>query len=698
MGLDLSMYAPDDVEKRMYHSGRPSRISQVPLEEREFIAWDGEGINLDGPNFPQSYTLFGCSTGEYVSSDTHLNTFRLLDFIISIGEKHPSAYHVGFAFNYDANMLLRSLSERNIRRIHESGSITLTRPGTNHRFYIHFIPGKWFQVTRKGIKHGNKNPTDKITVRIYDLFSFFGCSFIKAYKDLVGEIPTIVREGKANRNNFATLTADYVQTYWAAEIAMLRELAEALRSRLYGAGLRINQWHGPGALASYTLKRHSIKTHMAEAPKKVREAAAYAYAGGRFEMFRLGRTIGPIYSMDINSAYPYGIMQLPSLSAGQWNWVERPTRIAKFGVYRVRLLPRPGGTFLERAPGPLFHRDKMGNISFPWVTEGWYWSPEVRNLSRLKSERYEIVEGWEYVGYSDAKRPFAFVQQDYDLRQEWKRAGNSSQLALKLMLNSLYGKMAQRVGWNEVSRTAPTWHQLEWAGWATSNCRAMLWEVMSRIPYSDLLAVETDGLYTTRDPASLGIRGSSDLGGWEVEVYDEILYVQSGMAWLRKGDCPDDCRHDRDIASGGEMDSRCAWSCKRRGLDARTFSLDACRDYLRTLGPEQQWQPYRGTTTRFVGMGAALAGNAPFKVRHCVWQTVDRDISPGQGGKRIHVHKQCVACSQGLSAWDTTHDMSIRSLAYSDPISKAHDIPWESDDTSVYQWREYEEREQGLVK
>lgn len=694
--LDLSALTLTPTEKEWYHTGKPSRVSQVPLEERDFIAWDGEGVNLDGPNFPQSYTLFGCSTGDYISSDKHLNTFALLDFIIRIGQENPTAYHVGFAFNYDANMLLRSLSEKTLRRIHESGSVTLNRPGTKHKYYIHVIPGKWFQVTRKGLNHGPKNPTDKVTVRIYDLFSFFGCSFIKAYKDLVGDIPTIVREGKANRNNFATLSADYVQTYWTAEISMLRELAEALRARLYSAGLRVNQWHGPGALASYTLKARGIKKAMAEAPKKVREAAAYAYAGGRFEMYKLGRTIGPVYSMDINSAYPFGIAQLPSLSVGQWIWVESPTRIARFGVYRVRLLPRAGGSFLERAPGPLFHRDKLGNISFPWVTEGWYWSPEVRNLAKLKSEQYEIVEGWEYVGYAGTEKPFAFVQQDYDLRQEWKRAGISAQLGIKLMLNSLYGKMAQRVGWNEVNRTAPTWHQLEWAGWTTSNCRAMLWELMSRIPYSDLLAVETDGLYTTRDPATLGITSSNQLGGWEIEVYDEILYVQSGMAWLRKGTCPDDCRHDREIANGGEMDSRCAWTCKRRGLDARTFSLDACRDYLRTLQPESQWEPYRGTTTRFIGLGAALAGNAPFKMRHCVWQTVDRDISPGKGGKRIHVHKQCGACSEGLSAWDSTHDMSIRSLAYAAPNSHPHDIPWEND--SKYDWREYEEREQGLVR
>lgn len=667
--MNLSDLMVEDAEFQPYHSGKPSRLSQVPLDERPFIAWDGEGVNIDGEGRPQSYTLFGCSTGDYISSNSHIHTFDLLDLIIKVGENNKAAYHVGFAFNYDSNMILRSLSEGALQKIHENGKLTIKRQ-SGARYHIQFLPGKWFSVTRYGAKYDRKtNPHDKISVKIYDIFSFFGCSFIKAYEDLCGAVPDVVREGKAARNDFSSLTPEYVQTYWRAEIRMLRDLADELRKRMYGAGLRINQWHGPGALANFANKKYNVKPHMAESPEPVREAARYGYAGGRFEMFRLGRTEGPIYSMDINSAYPYGITQLPSLTVGEWRHVEFPKRLARFGIYRIRLLPRAGGSFLERAPGPLFHRDKMGNISFPWILEGWYWSPEVRNLRRLNPSQYEIVEGWEYVGWSNGPQPFGWVQEMYDLRRKWKAEGNASQLALKLCMNSLYGKMAQRVGWNEVKRTAPTWHQLEWAGWVTSNCRAMLWDVMARIPRDQILAVETDGLYTTKHPDELGITNSKELGGWEIEVYDEILYVQSGLAWLRKGD---------------------KWICKRRGLDARTFGLDDCRNYLRTLRAENEWAPYVGTTTRFIGLGAALASNTPLRQKHCVWQTVEREIRPGQGGKRIHIAGQCAACREGYTAYEKAHDMTIRSLAYADPMSHEHDIPWENGDQG-YLWRDVQD-------
>lgn len=668
---DMLRFQAMESELSPYHNGEDSPTHVVPLEQREFIAWDGEGMNLAGPKKPQSFVLFGASTGDVITSDTHIHTFQLLDLIVKVGSEHRNVFHVAFAFNYDANMIIKSLHRNAKEQLHKAGFVRLKKvDGTAYR--IQFHPGKWFHVTRyEAGYHPTKNHRAKVSVRIYDIFTFFGKSFVKAYTELVGPVPQEVVEGKAQRNDFASLGIEHVERYWRLEIAMLVQLAHALRRNLYGAGLRISQWHGPGALASFVLRRERIDESMAVTPDAVREASRYAYAGGRFEIFQLGRTLGPIYAVDINSAYPNAIAKLPNLTRGVWSYSEAPTRVARFGVYRVRLLPSATGSFFERAPGPLFHRDRMGNISFPWITDGWYWSPEIRSLMQhCPSDRYEIVEGWEYTGYGTDK-PFEFIEATYETRREWKDKGNPSEWALKLMMNSIYGKMAQRIGWDQEKRKAPKWHQLEWAGWVTSFTRAMLWDVMARIPYGKLIAVETDGIYTTVDPATLGITNSRGLGQWEVSRYDEIMYVQSGMAWLRRDD---------------------EWSCKRRGLDAATFSLEHCSDYLRTLAPSTQWLPYTGSTTRFIGLGAALNTKAPIEVRHCLWVTADREIRPGMNGKRVHLHKQCKACRDGHTAWDAPHDMSIRSLAYGrgQEASHPHDIPWENDNAP--QWRDHEQQ------
>lgn len=655
-----------------YHKGRPSRPSQIPAALKKFIAWDGEGMTKQEGK-PQLYTLFGCSTGDYIENAEGLHTFEIMDFIIETGIKHPDAYHVGFAFGYDSNMIVRNLKERNLRYLHETGYCRLRHPITGYTYVIGYRKSKWFSISRQEPNYDRvSNPAAKTTVRIYDIFGFFTCSFVKAVREYLGDVPELaeVEVGKKLRNDFSKQGMEFVRRYWQIEIKLLAKLAEELRRRLWGAGLEIKQWHGPGALASYAMRREGIKDHMAVNDPAIREAARYGYAGGRFELYKLGRVTGPIYSLDINSAYPYGISQLPSLSEGEWSYEESPKRIARFGIYHVRLRVRVG---FDHSPGPLFHRDREHNISYPWITEGWYWSPEIAPLvwqaQRGNLPGFEIVEGWHYTGYSS--RPFSWVNDTYEKRREWKDAGVSSQLALKLLLNSLYGKMAQRVGWDEKRQKLPPWHQLEWAGWVTSNTRAMLYAIMKQIPWGDLIAVETDGIYTTFPPELLGIENSRELGGWEVKQYEEIIYLQSGLAWLRKAD--------------GE------WESKRRGLDPGSLTLSETIDFAKSLGPNRKWAPYVGKTTRFIGLGAALNSSAPTRIRHCVWETKDREVSPGEHGKRIHFPGNCHACLSGATAYEMAHDLVIRSNANVHEMSTPHSIPWEGKDDTRAMWREYEE-------
>lgn len=654
-------------------------------EDREFIAWDGEGINLKGSGFPQSYVLFGSSKG-HISSRDGLNTFEILDFIVDTGAKHPHAIHVGFAFGYDSNMIVASLAPATLARLHKNGWVRLRR-SDGSVYSVTYAKGKFFRVTRyeEGYHH-KRNSTAKVTVQIFDIFSFFMCSFIKAYKDLIGSLPDIIVSGKAGRRDFSLDEWDDIVRYWSVEIQLLRELAEELRRRVFNAGLKIRQWHGPGALASYAMTGHSIKSHMSESPEEVRLAARYGYAGGRFELFKVGRVNESLYGLDINSAYPHAISQLPSLAGGYWRYVEHPKTIKRFGIYHVQL--RKHGGFVK-IPGPVFHRDKKHNISFPWYTDGWYWSPEAQSGQRLGGH---VVEGWEFVG--GRERPFSWITDMYEQRKDWKRRGISAQIALKLCMNSMYGKLAQRVGWTLENQRIPPFHQLEWAGWVTSYVRARLFNLMMAIPFDQLIAVETDGIYTTKPPDELGITHSGELGGWEVTKYEEILYVQSGLAWLRH---PNDCSCGKCIGT---------WESKRRGLDpcirghlpdecdcSGTFSLNACRSYLDSLHamPDKSspWLPYVGETTRFTGLGRALQSKTGMGA-HCVWATDKREVNPGSTGKRVHLSRGCAACAEGATAFERAHDLTIRSMSILDPQSYPHSIPWE-EERGHAAWRDYAE-------
>lgn len=665
--------AIDPYETDHYHNGRGWRKRYMPtLEqklERNFVVWDGEGIthgfavSSKGSisQKPQDYVLFGCFNGTYHNFITahSLTTIECLDFIMEQTKENPLAYHVSFAFGYDTNMILRSLSYPQIQLLKQNGYV-------RYRGYrIAHVSGKWLRISK-----------DENTVTIFDTYGFFQSTLVRALKTHIPDHPDMVHlpeieSGKAKRGSFADNEMAEVEAYWKIENRLFHSLVFKLRKELYDVGLTITKWHGPGAIANFVYKTHQIADAKADLGPYIYDASRYAYAGGRFEMFRAGR-FENVWSYDINSAYPYAIAQLPPLNVGVWRHreeIDSKLPIKKFGLYRIEL--KNSAFLLQKKPGPLFHRSATGHVTFPWRTIGWYWGPEVVNLKWGKIP-FRIIEAWEYSGWEDSAPPFAFVEDMYEQRQAMETIAKGSGIALKLALNSLYGKMAQRAGW-ERTKGAPKWHQLEWAGWVTSYTRHLIYGMMLRTPFDNLIAAETDGVYTTLPPEHYGLTSSAKLGEWKINAYDEMTYLQSGVY----------AYHDTE-----------GWHSKYRGLDARSLTAKSITEHARLLMPNELWPPIVGTTTRFVGYRQALMREGPFKVHHCRWETEKKEISCGSEGKRKHVPKLCNACAAGATAYEMPHDLVIeiqRSV-----LSYPHDIPWLEADRA--EWRELHDADDEYIE
>jgi hypothetical protein len=185
----------------------------------------------------------------------------------------------------------------------------------------------------------------------------------------------------------------------------------------------------------------------------------------------------------------------------------------------------------------------------------------------------------------------------------------------------------------------------------------MLYNVLRQVPWDRLIAVETDGIYMQHDPASLSDVVMGDrLGEWDATVYDEMLYVQSGIYHRRIGD---------------------QWlPPKSRGLDIGSVALPIVRQYLGSFGRGNFPALAVSTRPRFIGLTAAVAGSAPVKVRHCRWEPGERILEPGGKGKRIHVPAMCSACRQGKTAAEAGHTLIVRSRS-DGRMSHPHFLPWE---------------------
>lgn len=670
----------------------------IPIQHRPIIAVDGEGLNSGGPSekYPQRYVLFG-----YASSDGRedsivkpwLEPENVLGMLFDIESATPSAVYVSYGFKYDMQQLAQRLAARNgaaaLRLLHERQAYWW-RGTDGYTYYISkFHLGKTFTVSRYSTALGREAGYSTIT--IFDIVSYFAKPFIGALTEFKIGDPAVIQEiiaaGKLMRGTQESFDAiPEMRRYMMHEVRYLVMLFQELRDRAIAADLIPQLWHGPAALASVMLKREGVKSMMQESPPAVHDAALRAYVGGRFENPMLGRVKGPIYAYDINSAYPAATRLLPNLQTGAWVHTSNPRTPARFGVYHVRVTPTRAQMLTSRL-GPLAHRDIRSNITYPWVNDTWCWSPELYEIARLaRSDQYriDIVEGWELRGAEYGG--FDFVQDVYDKRRVMKDIGDPAQIILKLALNSMYGKFAQRVGWNEEQKRAPAYHQIEWAGFITSWCRAQIFALSERVRALGYrtIAIETDGLYTDAPPHVVGISDSPVLGEWEVQMFDEIMYLQSGVYQA--------------------LDPVKGWVFKTRGIERGDTNPDALADYLRSLHPtptpEKPWGTFTSAKrSRYVGIGTALMRKGSPLTYLGRWEPYAKEIQPGRHGKRMHLPPFCGACARGESAYDGPHDLVIRSLAdIEHPESARHSLPWLAEDhgaTDEPWWALKQETEKG---
>lgn len=676
---------------------------------KEFVCWDGEGTRDSVDPTRQNYSLLGNSKGARIIRE-NLSTQDCLAFLLMEGAKYPKARHVGFAFDYDVNMILRNLKRSEFKQLHAKGHVKIGQ------IKVEYIPRKWLTISGPNPLRGLPDEPDRARIQIQDVWGFFQSSFIVAAHSYLdgAEIMddfAIVEEGKKGRNDFTFDNIAEIERYWETEIRVTEAMINKLADLMEEVDLHINQWYGPGALANYVYKKNLVKAHKDSRPsREITEAARYAYAGGRFEMFRAGHFRGPVWGIDINSAYPDAIRYLPSLSEGRWVTNTRVSKPYLYGVYhchwdaeKLGIVRVEGNARYTELAMPLFHRTSKGTILFPIETKGWYWGPEVLALLQNYPDAIEkgalvIDKGYEFVDWETL--PFTFVEDMYNERAEMKRNKQASEKALKLALNSLYGKMAQRAGYerklqkdddgNPIFNThtyeerlelQPTWHQLEWAGWVTSYARAKIYSVISRIPSRDLVAVETDGIYTTYDPAKLGIEHSKALGEWEVTKLDALIYLQSGF-YAKKEE--------------GK------WKYKVRGMDKDYLVSDDFIRQAKSMLPNSYWPKLTVPFRRFIGMSYALQKTEDlFSAWHCLWWSGTKELSMDGNKKRAHLPSLCEACQYGLNAYDMSHTMTYDEMGSGCEIQSAmHLIPWldlgHPEDSAEFWWKALDEQASGL--
>lgn len=524
-----------------------------PIEKR-YIGIDGEGWTDKSTGKHHYSYLAACDTNGLIGDiyrHEGLRSVEIFEFLLSLPQGSWNL-KVGFSLGYDITKWLEDLPHSAIYLLNHPE----LRKGKNGPRDVKWAGFNFNRLSSqfKVIRYSNDGIRRAV---IWDLFRFFGKAFVPALQDWkVGDKDTWdhIQAMKDKRGDFQGINEDE-KKYCQAECVLMAQLAKTLIDAHLAADIKLTSYYGPGSTASAMLKTMKAKEETATIPKDMEYAVECAFFGGRFECAWAG-PLENVEGYDIASAYPFAMTQLPCFKHGKWELVKNPKDsdiekaiaacvhyyLPEWGGLRIikeidkdilKSKVKADGRVADHAWGPFPFRLADGNILFPVTCEGgWVWKHEYLTGLRFFSN-VAAKEAWILKNNCSCGKPFGQqVSTYYNKRLEWGKEGKG--IALKLGINSCYGKRAQRVG------SAP-YRCVVSAGNITSMTRAMLLGAIFKAnePWN-VIGLATDGIQAqckldlpkppiTGTEETAVKRGKFPLGAWESKGADHIHNIRPGM-------------------------------------------------------------------------------------------------------------------------------------------------------------------------
>lgn len=560
---------------------------------RRIVSVDGEGSDIHDHH---AYTLIAAAddTGfeaftehdgsERPMSDIRqpnhgLRTKQILEFLLSL-PRDPSDLFTSFAFVYDATKILTDLP------IEALIQIATLEKAVWCGYLIDFRPRKYLRITDLSSRYVQRDGkfAYRRQIRIWDSFAYYQRSFVSALKSVKHLFPdkealSFITDMKARRSNFEAETPEDIRRYCLSECRHLSVMFRDLLVQLDRLGFRLSDYSGPGHIAALYYQRIRLKEYMPRYdPHSIagmpRAIAERAYFGGRFETTLVG-PVGDCHSYDINSAYPAVAAGLPCLRHAHFERTQEFIPGA-WGFYKVgSLTSGPIAPFAFRTA-----RNEIGGIgegSIVYAHGGIRWAghEEVAVARKYFGDAaIPVYDGW-VLRRQCNHEPFADLRDLFAYRKELKRLHDGAEKALKLIINAVYGKLAQAIGWKldeyaPVPATSirgykpPPYQCYAWAAWITSGCRAKMLDA-AMLGGESVFSIATDGILSREPIPELTV--SKELGEWE---YKPVRNTWVGM--------PGIYAYDYEGEEDGEF--------KTRGFSAKWFPAQ----YLRDMWAQGMWE------------------------------------------------------------------------------------------------------------
>lgn len=443
-------------------------------------------------NYKGDIVLLADSEGRYLWNPT---LDEIIEYLIFRDNRNTLNWFYNITF--DVESILKMLPEDNLLELMKTNK-------TKYKDYkLNYLPHKYFSIT----------DSSKHKVDFYDIAQFYHSSLNNAAKEYLGSKKDDIEIKGIMEYIYEDKVKEVVLKYCIQDCKLTRDLAQRLINSLNKCKIPISKPYSTASLSEIAFLSYCDIPEYLQAPKIVNQMAYWSYYGGWFELFKRGYYGDSIYEYDINSAYPYAMMNQPDFRDLEWESVKKRSQDAVLGFYHVYLTPKRNMHI-----SPLQIRTEKLSIH-----------PQIATIRYVNDIEYDmlkdaykirILKGYEGFSNNPSYPLKEFVQKLYSDRMQYKKSDQMMQKTLKIILNGMYGKFIQRVD----GKIGNTFNPI-YASRITASCRKQIWDAV-KDHQDQVIGIQTDSCIMTNE---LDLEISNNLGDWSRSEYNEGLFLISGI-------------------------------------------------------------------------------------------------------------------------------------------------------------------------
>ena len=402
-----------------------------------------------------------------------------------------------YNITFDIESILKMLPKDELEEILEDNN-------TEYEGYkLFYLPHKYFKIRDKS-KHNYD---------YYDIAQFYGMSLDNASKEYLGDEKGISDIRGLMEYIYYDKVQKVVSDYCKHDCELTKGLAERMHQGVLSCDIPFSKPYSRASLSETAFLKNCDVPEYLDAPLGVNKYFYWAYYGGWFELFKRGYQNNYIVEYDINSAYPYAMLNLPDLRDLGWERVRKVSKEKAIGVYLIAISPKEScnvSPVQVRTQSLSVHPHASG---VRYVTDDEL--PMMKDLYKVK-----VLSGFEAFG-DNIRYPFReYVQKLYEDKSSYKNKDAMMYECVKRVLNGFYGKNIQRTGGKIGNCFNPIY-----AAKITASCKRQIWDAV-KDHQDDVIAIQTDSCVMTKE---IDVEEGTGLGQWEKKEFREGIFLLSGV-------------------------------------------------------------------------------------------------------------------------------------------------------------------------